>query len=139
MKLSPLARELYDDIAELEIIDAHEHLPPEKEYLSHGYFGLNMFAHYLLGDLRSAGIPEEFAEKMRTDTETPVEVWWPTLKPWWEAVRNTSYARSLRITARDLFGISRIDDDFRRKVEKTRISPPSSSNSTSSCSFLRMS
>jgi len=121
MKLSPVARVLYEEIARLEIIDAHEHLPPEAEYLSFGYSGLNMFAHYLLGDLQSAGIPEKFASTMRTDVETPVEVWWTTLKPYWEAVRNTSYARALRITARDLFGIDEINDDtiveFARKVK----------------------
>ena len=121
MKLTPLARELYDAIAEFEIIDAHENLPPEREYLAHGYSGLNMFAHYIKGDLRSAGIPQKFAATMRDDVESPPEVWWPTLKPYWEAVRNTSYARALRITARDYFGIDDINDDtiaeFAEKVK----------------------
>ena len=111
MKLSPLARDLYSEIAQLEIIDAHEHLPPEKEYLAHGYSGLNMFAHYLRGDLLSAGLDADFVETMREDTTTPVSEWWPRLKPYWEAVRNTSYARALRVTARDLFGIREISDD----------------------------
>ena len=121
MKLTPPARRLYDDIAQLRIIDAHEHLPPEKEYLEHGYCGLNMFAHYIIGDLRSAGIPEEFASTMRTDVETPAQVWWPKLKPYWECVRNTSYARALLVTARDCYGINDINDDtiaaFAEKVK----------------------
>src|SRR4030042_332177 len=33
MKLSALAREMCDEMAELEIIDAHSHLPPEAEDL----------------------------------------------------------------------------------------------------------
>ena len=111
MKLSPLAHDLYDEIAELEIIDAHEHLPTETEYLSFGYSGLNLFANYLQGDLRSAGLDAEFIAKMRDDVTTPVDVWWPKVKPAWEAVQHTSYARALRVTARDYFGIDVINDD----------------------------
>ncbi len=111
MKLSDLARELYDEIAKLTIIDAHEHLPAEAEYLKHGYSGPNMFSHYLRGDLASAGIPAELSEKLRSDDPGPVGEWWPQLKPYWECVKNTSYARALKITARDLWGIDEINDD----------------------------
>ena len=111
MNLSPLARELYDEIAAFTIIDAHEHLPPEARYLSFGYSGLNMFAGYLWHDLRSAGVPDEFVGMMREGGDRPVETWWPRIRPHWEHVRNTSYARALRITARDVFGIIAIADD----------------------------
>jgi len=83
MKLSSLARELYDEIAELEIIDAHQHLPTEEVYLSFGYSGLNLFANYLQGDLRNAGLDGDFVAKMRDDVTTPVDVWWPVVKPAW--------------------------------------------------------
>ena len=111
MKLSPLARDLYDEIAGLTIIDAHEHLPPEKEYLSFGYSGPNMFAGgYIWHDLESAGMSPEFKATMREGGERPVEEWWPKIRPHWEHVRNGSYARALRITARDIFGIDEIND-----------------------------
>jgi hypothetical protein len=111
MILSPLARELYDEIANLTIIDAHEHLPPEARYLSFAYSGLNQFAGYLWHDLRSAGVPGDFVATMREGGDRPVETWWPQIRPHWEHVRHTSYARALRITARDLFGIREINDD----------------------------
>ena len=111
MILSPLARELYDEIADLTIIDAHEHLPPEARYLSFAYSGLNLFAGYLWHDLRSAGVPSEFVATMREGGDRPVETWWPQIRQHWEHVRNTSYAKALRITARDVFGIPEINDD----------------------------
>ena len=110
MNLSPLARDLYEEIAGLTIIDAHEHLPPEARYLSFGYSGLNLFAGYLWHDLRSAGVPAEFVATMREGGDRPVETWWPQIRLHWEHVRNTSYARALRITARDVFGIEEIND-----------------------------
>ena len=122
MKLSPLARELYDEIAELTIIDAHEHLPAEEVYLGFEYSGLNMFAGYIWHDLESAGLDSAFKQTMRdSGRDRPVESWWPIIKPHWEQVKNTSYARALRITARDLFGIEEINDstigEFAEKVK----------------------
>jgi predicted TIM-barrel fold metal-dependent hydrolase len=108
MHLSKLARELYDEIAELTIIDAHEHLPSEAEYLAFGYSGLNMFGNYFRLDLWSAGLPDELG--FRDGGDQPVETWWPRIRPYWEAAKYTSYARALRITAREVFGIDAIGD-----------------------------
>ena len=110
MKLSRTASELYDAISELTVIDAHEHLPIEKDYLAFGYSGLNLFATYVRLDLLSAGLDSAFFEKMPGDTTSPVDEWWPKIKPFYEASRHTSYVRALRITARDVFGIDDIND-----------------------------
>jgi hypothetical protein len=98
-------------MGQLTIIDAHEHLPSETEYLSHGYSGPNMFAGgYVWHDLESAGMSSAFKSTLRDGGDRPVEEWWPQIRPYWEYVRHTSYARALRITAHDLFGIDEIDD-----------------------------
>lgn len=111
MKLSKLARDLYEEIAELPVIDAHQHLPAEAEYLGFQYCGPNMFAGgYIQHDLESAGMSPAFKATMRQGGGRPVDEWWPQIKPHWENVRHTSYSRALRITARDLFGLDRIDD-----------------------------
>ena len=122
MKLSSLASELDQEIAELTIIDGHEHLPPEAEYLSFGYSGPNMFAGgYIWHDLESAGMSSEFKASMRDGGDLPVNTWWQEIKPYWEHVKHTSYAKALHITARDLFGISDINDttigEFADKVK----------------------
>ncbi len=112
MKLSPLAHRLYGEIAELTIIDAHEHLPAEADYLSFGYSGPNMFAGgYIWHDLESAGMSPEFKATMREGGDRPLKEWWPQIRPCWEYVKHTTYAKALRITARDLFGIDDISDE----------------------------
>jgi len=81
MKLTPVARELYEAIAELTIIDAHEHLPPEADYLSFQYSGPNMFAGgYIWHDLESAGMSPEFKATLRQGGDRPVEEWWSQIR-----------------------------------------------------------
>jgi len=111
VKLTSLARSLYGEIAQLTIIDAHEHLPGEADYLSHQYSGLNMFAGgYIWHDLESAGMSPEFKQTMRASGDRPVAEWWPQIRPYWESVKHTTYAKALRITAKDIFGIPEIND-----------------------------
>lgn len=122
MYLSPLARDLYEEIAACPVIDAHEHLSPEADYLAAGYSGLNMFAGgYLWHDLESAGMSSAFKDTMRDTGDRPYTEWWPQIKPYWERVRYTSYARALRITMRDLYGIDDLNDrtiaDFAAAVQ----------------------
>jgi predicted TIM-barrel fold metal-dependent hydrolase len=112
MKLSDTARDLCDEISQFTIIDAHEHLPSEAAYLSHGYSGPNMFAGgYVWHDLESAGMSSAFKATLREGGGRPVETWWPQIRPYWQHVRHTCYARALRITVRDLFGLDHIGDD----------------------------
>ena len=112
MKLTPTARELYDEIAELTIIDAHEHLPSEADYLAGQYCGPNAFASgYIWHDLESAGLDPAFKATLREPGERLVDDWWPKLRPHWSAIRHTSYSRALRITAKDLWGIDEINDE----------------------------
>jgi len=111
MRLTDIAQDLYHAISEFEIVDAHEHLPTESEYLAAGYSGLNMFAGgYIWHDLESAGLPASFKATMRSNGNRAVDDWWPLIRPYWEAARNTSFSRALLITARDLFGLPDIND-----------------------------
>jgi predicted TIM-barrel fold metal-dependent hydrolase len=110
MRLSPVAQRLYDEIAQFTIIDAHEHLPPEKEYLAKGYSGLNFFAGYVWHDLGSAGLPLEFKARMRDTDLTEVRQWWPVIRPYWEQARHGSYARAALLTARAVYGLPDIND-----------------------------
>ena len=111
MRLSTTARELYEEITELPVIDAHEHLPSEEEYLQFAYSGLNLFAGgYIWHDLESAGLSPEFKATMRDGGFRPVAAWWPEIRPYWEQVRHTSYARALRVTVRDLFDLPDVND-----------------------------
>ena len=112
MKLSDGARDLYEELCELTVIDAHEHLPAEAEYLSHGYCGPNFFAGgYVWHDLESAGMSSAFKATLREGGDRPVKEWWPQIRPYWQHVQHTSYSRALRITVRDLYGLEEICDE----------------------------
>ena len=98
MELSPLARLMYEEICALPVVDAHEHLPAEADYLAKQYSGLNMFAGgYIWHDLESAGLSPAFKAGMRDGGYRPAEEWWPVIRPYWEQVKHGSYARALRI------------------------------------------
>lgn len=111
MKLEGTAQQLFDEISKIPIIDAHEHLPPEKEYLKFEYSGLNFFAGYIWNDMVSAGMSEDFRRTMRDPGYKPVSEWWPRIAPYWEKVRYGSHARAALITASDLYGIEDINDN----------------------------
>lgn len=100
--------ELLEYINGLDVIDTHEHLPCREkhrpandvlaEYLS-GYFG---------SDLVSAGMSGE-QQNLAMDSSKPLAQRWKMVEPFWQAAKNTAYARVLNMAAADLYGIDRID------------------------------
>ena len=110
MKKSKTVQSLYEAMAEFSVIDAHEHLPPEEEYLQSEYSALILFAGYIYHDMSSVGLPQAFKETMRQGGARPVSEWWPVIKPFWEQVKHTSFSKALTITVRDIFGVSDIND-----------------------------
>ena len=111
MKLDPVEQRLYDAFAATEIVDAHEHLGPEKDYLARDCCGPNLFGHYLRRELVSAGMPAEYVDDLLLKPGyRPVDEWWPKIAPYWKYVKESSYARATRIVARDLYGIDDIND-----------------------------
>jgi hypothetical protein len=94
--LSSLARDLYDEISGHNIIGAQEHLPPEVEYPSKNFSGLNMFAGgYIWRNLESVGVDAIFKNILREDGFRLVETWWLQIKFYWKQVKYTSYARAV--------------------------------------------
>jgi len=103
--------ELLEYMSNLPIIDSHEHLPDfetkrnqDADVLSE-YFSL-----YINDDLRSAGMSQEQYSYV-CDSTQPLMARWDVLEPYWKLTSNTGYARVLRISARDIYGIDRIDRD----------------------------
>lgn len=57
MRLSSVGESILRAIEEFEIIDAHEHLPPESVRLEHKADVFTLFSHYTRVDLWAAGMP----------------------------------------------------------------------------------
>ncbi|MCL2420692.1 MAG: amidohydrolase family protein [Defluviitaleaceae bacterium] len=92
----------------MQIIDTHEHLTPHKNYLGDEPDVLNdYFSHYISSDLQSAGMPEAYWEKS-SDYKIDIIDRFKMLEPYMNCVKNTSYYRSLEISARKIHKVDEI-------------------------------
>jgi len=99
---------LISAMAEMTIIDAHEHMPSEATVNSRpADIFTHIFAHYTITTAMSAGGPDrEFLH----DLSIPVEKRWKAFSPYLDAIRDSGYARAAQVTARELYGIDDIND-----------------------------
>ena len=67
---------LYDAMAAMPIIDAHEHVMWESERLKADVDALTLFHHYTRTDLRSAGMDQDWAWGKLHDPEIPLDERW---------------------------------------------------------------
>ncbi len=110
MKLSPLETQIFAALEQIEIIDAHEHIPPESVRVNTKVDVLSFFSNYMLGDLRVAGMSEtELAEMQKR--ELPLDYRWRLFKPYWEQIKFDSYARSAQIAIKKFYGADDINDN----------------------------
>jgi len=102
---------LREHVFSLDIIDTHEHLPPfEADRPKDTDVLAEYLSHYFSSDLVSAGLSDEGVASAR-DASKPLAQRWKTVEPYWEAARNTGYARSLDVAARELYGVREITGD----------------------------
>jgi hypothetical protein len=94
---------------EFEIIDAHEHLPPEHVRTSQPVDALTLFSHYCRTDLVTAGMSPEAYERMK-DGSVDLEERWKSFSPFLPFVRFGSYARPAFLAAKEFYGFDDIND-----------------------------
>jgi len=110
MKLTKTAQRLYDEFAQWEIIDCHEHLPPESVRLQQKVDVFTLFGHYTRTDLVTAGMANQDYDRIQ-NTDLPLELRWKIFRPHLENVRHGAYARPAFIAAKEFFGFDDITDD----------------------------
>lgn len=104
--------EILEHIEGLEIVDTHEHLPDEADWAREECDVLEEWLkHYFSCDLVSAGLSQKVLDETIRDSSKPLTERWAVVEPYWQAARNTGYARSLDIVARDLYGLDGINAD----------------------------
>jgi len=132
--VSELQQNILTEVDRIPIVDTHEHTMPESDRAEFALDFSILFAHYSSSALVSAGMPPRLLEaarlpmnryrvlvNSRATTPRPVvkperedmslEERWQAIKPYWEAIRNTAYARSVLIAAKGIFGIDDLNDD----------------------------
>ncbi len=110
MQLDALEQRLYDAMAEMEIIDCHEHLGPERNRVATPVDVFTLFSHYTSGDLRVAGMSQTDFQSL-SDQSIPLEQRWATFRPYWEQIRWGSYARAALLAAQKFYGVDDINDE----------------------------
>jgi len=92
----------------MKIIDTHEHLQPDRNYIGDQPDVLcDYLGHYITTDLTSAGMSEQDLNKVR-DYKLDITERFKILEPYLNCVKNTSYYRSLEIAAKKIHKISEI-------------------------------
>ena len=87
MTLTKTAQSLYDEFATWEIIDCHEHLPPESVRVAQKVDVLTLFGHYCRTDLVTAGLaPEDYDRLMNNDL--PLDLRWKIFRPHLDNIRH---------------------------------------------------
>jgi predicted TIM-barrel fold metal-dependent hydrolase len=122
------------EVDKVRIVDTHEHIMAEAERGDYALDFSYLFAHYNSSDLVSAGMPPRLMEAVRLPMHRYRVAWndrmrlgrfipqperedmsleerWRAMEPYWEAIRNTAYAKQTLIAARDIFGVNDLNGD----------------------------
>jgi predicted TIM-barrel fold metal-dependent hydrolase len=104
------ARRLYDQISQLEVIDAHEHLFSERHRVSLPPDAAAMFAQqYPAMGLLASGMPPADLEAVG-NLEKPLDERWALLRPHLLNIRDLALTRALMLGIRELYGFDEVDD-----------------------------
>ncbi len=109
MAATEIVSSLVKAMEEFEIIDCHEHLPPEKVRIEQEADVFTLFSHYTAGDLQMAGMSKADYDSL-SDRRIPLQVRWKMFKPYWEEIRFGSYARAALIAAEKFYGVQEINE-----------------------------
>jgi predicted TIM-barrel fold metal-dependent hydrolase len=119
-----IARDLRGYLDGIRMIDTHEHLDSEEEFVRQPVDFGRLFLHYANCDLISAGCPSRDIERLQKDPKlSPIEKW-RLIEPYWESVRGTGYGRCLESAIRDLYDVDGLNRDtvegLSRKMDEAR-------------------
>ena len=145
--MNPLNERILSEIENIRLIDTHEHIMPESERNGCALDFSYLFGHYNSSDLISAGMPPGLMEAFRLPTyryltayikrsklrkhipepeslDMSLEARWDAVEPYWEAMRNTAYAKVTLLAAKSLFGIEDLNrdtyQDLSRAISESR-------------------
>ncbi len=109
MDVMAIEKGLLAELERMEIIDAHEHIGPERVRLETPVDAFTFLSHYLEGDLAVAGMSRSDYGAM-LNPDIPLDRRWQIAAPYWQRVRHTSYARAARLAAQRFYGVDDISE-----------------------------
>ncbi len=115
MEDKKLFKEIQNNIDSIEIFDTHEHLMYETERRNKSMDFFHLFKHYASTDLISSGLAEKDFENLQ-DPSVNLEKKWKLFKPYWDNIKNTTYARIIICALKDIYNVEAIDLESVHKV-----------------------
>ncbi len=106
-----IAKGLREYLEGIRIVDTHEHLDTEEEFIREPADFGRLFLHYANCDLISAGCPPEDIERLQNDRDLSPTEKWRLIAPYWQYMRGTGYGRCLEIAIRDLYDLDGLSAD----------------------------
>ncbi len=101
--------ELEQHIRQTPLIDTHEHLLKEEEYLSRPHDILcDLFNNYVTADLVVAGAQDEAVKRLVDPANPDISSRFLAVRDAWERCRNTGYGEAVQIIASRLYGIDEL-------------------------------
>ena len=106
---------LNEAISNIKIFDTHEHLIYESERRSRKLDFFHFFIIYGSTDLISSGLTQSDFKKLH-NPDIDLQSKWETLYPFWDYIKNTNYAKIIKIALKDIYKIEDINFDTMIKV-----------------------
>jgi len=98
--------DLYTHIQETPLVDTHEHLASEAEYLEGGKDVLRaVFPHYTISDLWAAGASKEALERLQDTKDPDVAARFEGVHEAWQRIQYTGYGDASCLVAGEIYGI----------------------------------
>ena len=110
MELEPTAKRVFDALADLPVIDAHQHLPPEAYRVGLTVDFFLLFCDPTRDDLISAGMDRDLFGRLCGD-EMSAEQKWQAVRPFYPMVKHGSYFRPSLVWIREVLGHDDLNDD----------------------------
>ena len=101
--------DLAEHIQSLRMIDTHEHLDKESEYVGDGHDILqDLFENYIQADLVVAGATEAAVKRLFDPSDPDLRARFAGVRAAWERCRHTGYGEAVRLIARRAYGMEEI-------------------------------
>ncbi|HLV36985.1 MAG TPA: amidohydrolase family protein [Spirillospora sp.] len=101
--------DLAQHIQQTPLIDTHEHLRSEQEYVENGPDVLaDLFGNYVPADLITAGASPQAINALLDSSNPDIAARWNGVKEAWSHCQFTGYGEAVRLIAQDVYGMEEI-------------------------------
>ena len=107
-----MATDLVRHIRETPLVDTHEHLKRETEWLRRGPDILqDLFDNYVTSDLRTAGATPDAMQRLLNASDPDIAGRFQGIEAAWRATQFTGYGEAVRLIAGQVYGLDELSGD----------------------------